>query len=164
MSILVVLRGNSGSGKSTVARAVQRRFDRSAVAVVPQDVVRRQILREEDKPDGLNVDLIEHIAGFGLERGLIVIVEGILRASHYSKMLQRLSAAADRSHFYAFDLSFEETTRRHATRPQATEFGITEMRSWYHGWDPLDFVPEVRLDASWTTAQAIDRVYSDIVG
>ncbi|MEV0251019.1 AAA family ATPase [Nocardia sp. NPDC050712] len=163
MSILVVLRGNSGSGKSTVARAVQHRFEPGAVLVVPQDVVRRQMLREQDKPDGLNVELIEHIATFGLARGRIVLVEGILRAARYGPMLQRLSAAATRSDFYAYDLTFGETTRRHATRPQAAEFGVTEMRAWYHGWDPLGFVSEVRLDATWSTADAVERLYSDLV-
>ncbi|MEV6275077.1 AAA family ATPase [Nocardia sp. NPDC051832] len=163
MTTLVVLRGNSGSGKSTVAHEVQRRFERGALLVVPQDIVRRRMLREEDKPDGSNVDLIAHIATFGLERGLIVLVEGILRASRYGPMLQRLSAVADHTLCYAYDLSFEETTRRHTTRPQSAEFGTAEMRSWYRGWDPLDFVDEVRFDATWTSAAAIDRLHSDIV-
>lgn len=38
---LVILRGNSGSGKSSVARALQKRRERSQLAVVSQDVVRR---------------------------------------------------------------------------------------------------------------------------
>ncbi|TXR57201.1 AAA family ATPase [Quadrisphaera setariae] len=42
---LVVLRGNSGSGKTTVARAVQRRFPKGTCAVVSQDRIRREVLR-----------------------------------------------------------------------------------------------------------------------
>ncbi|MEU6585921.1 AAA family ATPase [Nocardia sp. NPDC046763] len=41
VSVLVVLRGNSGSGKTTIARAVQQRFDRAECLVVSQDMVRR---------------------------------------------------------------------------------------------------------------------------
>ncbi|MEU8894744.1 AAA family ATPase [Nocardia sp. NPDC048505] len=164
MSTLIVLRGNSGSGKSTVAHAVQRRFDRATVAVVPQDVVRRQILREQDRPHGVNIALIEHIAAFCLAEGCVVIVEGILRASTYGPMLGRLSATAARSFFYAYDLSFEETVRRHATRPQAIAFGPEEMSAWYRGWDALDFVSEVRFDAGWSVDAAIERVCADIAG
>ncbi|MFD9547272.1 hypothetical protein ACFWBG_07800 [Nocardia salmonicida] len=36
------------------------------------------------------------------------------------------------------------------------------MASWYHGWQPLPFVEEVRIDASWTLDVATDRIYRDI--
>ncbi|MEU1955624.1 hypothetical protein [Nocardia rhamnosiphila] len=39
-----MLRGNSGSGKSTVARALQLRYDRTQTALIAQD----NILREPD--------------------------------------------------------------------------------------------------------------------
>ncbi len=41
------------------------------------------------------------------------------------------------SRFYYLDVPFEETMRRHATRPQASEFGRAEMRSWYRERDLL---------------------------
>jgi Zeta toxin len=75
---LVVLRGNSGSGKSTVARMLQQRFDRAKCLVVAQDRVRREMLGEREVAGGLNVELIEAIATWGLDRGLIVVLEGIL--------------------------------------------------------------------------------------
>lgn len=91
---LVVLRGNSGSGKSTVARLVQEQFERADCLVVPQDRVRRDMLRE--RGDGpVNVELIEGIATWGLDRGLIVVVEGILNAATYQRMLERVAARAD---------------------------------------------------------------------
>ncbi|WP_433729575.1 zeta toxin family protein [Nocardia sp. CA-129566] len=37
---LVVLRGDSGAGKSSVAREVQRSFAKGSCAVVSQDVIR----------------------------------------------------------------------------------------------------------------------------
>ena len=63
--ILVVLRGNSGSGKSTVARMLQQRFDRGTCLIVEQDRVRREMLRERDIAGALNIQLIEAIATFG---------------------------------------------------------------------------------------------------
>ncbi|MBF6488103.1 kinase [Nocardia otitidiscaviarum] len=116
--VLVVIRGNSGSGKSTVARAVQQRFPRARCLVVPQDTVRRHMLRERDIPAAVNIDLIEHVATFGLSQGLIVIVEGILDADRYGRMLERLTESVADALHYCFDLSFEETLRRHA-RPSS---------------------------------------------
>ncbi|MFF0546638.1 MULTISPECIES: AAA family ATPase [Nocardia] len=160
--VLVGLRGNSGSGKTTVARAVQQRFARASCLVVAQDVVRRTMLRETDAPGAVNIDLIEHVAAFGLARGLIVIVEGILDADRYGEMLERLSMSAGSAMFYSFDLSFAETVRRHASRPQAQEFSPTQMGQWYHGWQPLAFVDEVRIDASWQLETVVDQIVGDI--
>src|SRR5215469_16547178 len=46
---LIVLRGNSGSGKSTVAKALREVYGRG-VAWVSQDLIRRIILKEKDQP------------------------------------------------------------------------------------------------------------------
>ena len=46
---LIVLRGNSASGKSTVAASLRDRFGRG-LALVAQDNLRRQVLRERDRP------------------------------------------------------------------------------------------------------------------
>ena len=43
MSKLIILRGNSGSGKTTVARALQRKFGRNTM-VISQDIIRRDML------------------------------------------------------------------------------------------------------------------------
>ncbi|MEY9953361.1 AAA family ATPase [Leifsonia sp. EB34] len=159
---LVVLRGNSGSGKSTVARLVQGEFGPGECLVVAQDVVRRQLLDDADSADTANVDLIETIASWGLARGLVVVVEGILNAGRYQRALERLAAAAPGPRFFAWDLPLEETVRRHATRAKAEVFTADEMSGWYHGWQPLDFVTETRLDASVSARAAADLVLDAI--
>ena len=55
---LVVLRGNSGSGKSTTARTLRERLGRGT-AWVEQDHLRRILLRERDVPGGVNIGLID---------------------------------------------------------------------------------------------------------
>ncbi|WP_442941161.1 AAA family ATPase [Nocardia sp. NBC_00403] len=52
MSTLIVIRGNSASGKSTVARALQCRFGRGTCVLVSQDTIRREMLRgnEQNRP------------------------------------------------------------------------------------------------------------------
>ena len=73
----VVLRGNSASGKSTVARRVQRALPRGEVAVIGQDHVRRELLWEHDSGQGDTVGLLETMVRHCLGGGRITLLEGI---------------------------------------------------------------------------------------
>ncbi|GAA4888834.1 kinase [Pseudonocardia sp. C8] len=141
-SRLVVLRGPSGSGKSSTARRLRAQLGRS-VALIEQDYFRRTVLKERDVPGGANIELISTAIRFALDRGWHVICEGIMHAARYRDMLDRLR----RDHvggttFYYFDISWAETLRRHETRPQAAEFGHDEMQKWYRAADQLGFTEE----------------------
>ncbi|MFF4950002.1 AAA family ATPase [Streptomyces chattanoogensis] len=134
---LVVLRGNSASGKSTLAAALRDRCG-GGLAVVSQDLIRRTVLREPDVPGAANISLIGVVARHALDHGFDVVVEGILTASRYGAMLTGLAADhAGATFFFYADVPFEETVRRHATRAQAREFGAEELRSWYRERDLL---------------------------
>lgn len=145
---LIVLRGNSGSGKSTVAREIRKAYGRG-LAIVEQDYLRRILLREHDVPGAANIGLIDQTVRYALNHEYHVVLEGILSASHYGEMLQGLQ----RDHlgwtsFYYFDLPFEETARRHASRPQADEFTEEDMREWYRPLDTLNVAGEGILDSA----------------
>jgi hypothetical protein len=141
-SRLIVLRGNSGSGKSSVALALREAYGRG-LAWVSQDLIRRIILRERDRPGGVNVGLIDHVARYSLDHGYHAVLDGIFYADRYEQMLDGLSRDhLGRSCFYYLDISWEETVRRHATRPQAAEFGVDDMRDWYRPRDLLTTVRE----------------------
>jgi adenylate kinase family enzyme len=157
-----VLRGNSGAGKSTVARMVRSRLT-GCVAWVEQDYFRRVVLHEHDVPDGLNIGLISQTVRYALDHGCDVILEGILYAAHYSEMLRALrDDHRGRTTWYWFDVSLEETLRRHATRPQSKEFGADAMRNWYRERDPLQFATETLVPEEWTIDQTVDRILSDM--
>lgn len=135
---LLIIRGNSGSGKSSIAREVRSRYGRRGIGLIEQDYLRRTLLRELDRAGGIAPDLIETNARFVLDHGYHAIVEGILHSGRYAAMLQRLIAAhAGRTSVYYLDVSFAETLRRHATRPQAAEFTPEEMAGWYVEHDLL---------------------------
>ena len=139
---LIVLRGNSGSGKSTVSRALRQALGRG-VAWVSQDLIRRTILGEKDQPGGVNIGLIDQVTRYSLEHGYHVVLDGILDADRYEPMLTGL--ARDHlgiSRFYYLDVSLAETLRRHATRSQAAEFGEDDMRGWYRPRDLLGSIRE----------------------
>jgi len=158
---LVVVRGNSASGKTTVARAVRMACDRS-MAWIGQDVIRRDILRERDVPGGVNIELIEHTARFALDHGYHAIVEGIMGADHYAEMIERL--AADHrgpSFFYYLDVPFEETVRRHATKPQAAEYGPETMTEWYRHRDLLPSGVETVIGQDSSLEDTVKRILTD---
>lgn len=159
--MLVVLRGGAGSGKSTVAAALQRELGWPA-AVLGQDHFRRVVFNErtgESHPDGMeHAALLELAAAHLLAAGRHVVIEGILAASRYAPMLERLAAGTADARFLAYDLTLEETERRHATRPQAAHFGADELREWFRGWDPLPFVDEQRIGPEASVEDVVDRV------
>ena len=134
---LIIIRGNSGSGKSTVAKRLQRDMGYETM-LIQQDVVRREMLRVKDEPGNPAVQLIGDLAIFGHTIDNDVIIEGILPADRYAGMLWRVIEQFDESFVYYFDIPFEETLRRHATKPNAHEFGEEDMRRWWNERDVLD--------------------------
>ena len=150
---LVVLRGNSGSGKTTVARALQRGRDRDT-AWVGQDLLRREVLRLRDEKGSPAIDLIDQTVRFALDRGRHVVLDGILGSTTYGAMLRCLR----RDHVgstsaYVWHLPFEETVRRHETK-SGIGFGEAEMRAWFNpaplvpGLDETVLGPELSVDAA----------------
>jgi predicted kinase len=162
--VLIVIRGNSGSGKSTVAAALQRALG-WPTAVLGQDHFRRIVYKERQDAgvaDGMaHAALLEAAALHCLAAGHHVVLEGILRADRYAAMIERIAGAADEARFYAFDLTFDETVVRHASRPQSAEFTPEQMREWYRGWDPLSFVTERPLRPDEDLDAIVERVLQD---
>ena len=147
---LIILRGNSGCGKTSTARLLQRQLGYGAM-LVSQDMVRREMLRVKDSESNPAIQLIYDLCMYGNNVGYTVILEGILSNKKYGAMLHRLlnDFQGDKLVYY-FDVSFEETMRRHATKPNAHEFGELEMRRWWKEKDYLDFENEflIRNDTS----------------
>jgi adenylylsulfate kinase-like enzyme len=159
---LIVLRGNSGSGKTTVARALQQQRGRDQVAVISQDVVRREVLWANDRAGNAAIGLIDLMARYALDQGFTVVVEGILHLDRYGDMLRRLVHDHNGTSLaYFWDVPFEETLRRHATKPKAAEFGETEMRDWWYGAAYIDGLSEATLGAEATLHDAVERVSAD---
>jgi predicted kinase len=158
---LVVVRGNSGAGKSTVAKELRAAYGRG-VAWVSQDLMRRDILKEKDRPGGVNIGLIDLVARYSLDNGYHVVLDGIFYADRYETMLTGL--AHDHlgvSCFYYLDVSLEETFRRHATRPLAAEVSPDQMRDWYRPRDLLSRRRECLIPETSTLAQTTARILAD---
>lgn len=161
---LIVLRGNSGSGKSTIARTVRDRYGRG-LALIEQDYLRRIVLRELDTADGNSADLIAHMITFALDIGYHVLCEGILHTARYRTMLDDLRRA-HRGTTLAFylDIPFEETLRRHTQRSQAVQFTAEEMRGWYVPHDVLGFPGEHVIGPQSTLDDTATMIFSRLPG
>jgi len=159
---LVVLRGNSGSGKSTTAQEVRRRVGRG-VAWVEQDYLRRILLREHDRPGAPNVGLIDQTARYALDHGYHVILEGILYNPTYGAMVRQLIADhAGPTGVYYFQLPFDETVRRHANRPLSKVVTPEQMRDWYQPRDLLGVPGEQIIDITSTLDDSANRIITDL--
>jgi predicted kinase len=161
-SKLIVIRGNSASGKSTVARMIRMRSNRK-IAYVEQDNIRRTILKEKETDDGANIALIQQIVEFALERDYDVILEGILKFKRYGKMLQNLKNKCPDHIFFYFDTSFEETLKRHQTKPIAQEVNHEMLKSWFLQDDHTHFENEYSIDEEKTAEEAVDFIIKTAV-
>jgi hypothetical protein len=120
------------------------------------------VLREHDGPGAANVGLIDLTTRYALDHGFHVIVEGILYASHYGDMLSALVADhRGTSRLYYMHVPFEETLRRHATKPQAAEYGEAEMSAWYRELDLLPGVTEKIITHHASLDDTIQAIMSD---
>ncbi|MFJ5841096.1 AAA family ATPase [Streptomyces shenzhenensis] len=158
---LVVLRGNSASGKSSVAAGLRERFGRG-LAVVGQDNLRRIVLRERDRPGAANIGLIGLTARYALDAGFHVVVEGILYADRYGDMLAALCADhRGPTRGYYLDVPFDETLARHATKPIADDVSERQLRDWYRPRDLLPGGIETVIGAGSALHETVDRIMLD---
>lgn len=158
---LIILRGNSGSGKTSLAKALQRKFGRNTM-VISQDVIRRDMLYVRDGPQSEAIPLLMALTRYGHEHSRITILEGILDSACYRPLFECAQALyGPHIRAYYYDLPFEETLRRHATKPNCHDFGEADMRRWWSARDYIGFIPEMRLTVDLTLADAAEQIYQE---
>lgn len=165
MSSLILLRGNSGSGKSCVAKALQKRLGRNTL-LIPQDTVRREMLWANDGKDTAALPLLNELLRYGNAHCAHVILEGILKAEWYRPLFESaISLFGNRIFAYYYDLSFEETIKRHKTKPleKQMSFGEAEMRSWWNEKDYIGIIPEKTFNEDVSLEQAVELIYRDVL-
>ena len=164
MHKLIMLRGNSGSGKTTVAKELQELFGRETM-VLSQDMIRRDVLKARDGIDPPALPLIKQMLEYGSENCEVVILEGIFIADWYRELFEAaIRLYGSDIYAYYFDIPFEETVRRHQTRSKATEFGAEEMREWWKEKDYLDQIKETIITEDMSKDEIVKEIYSRITG
>lgn len=160
--VLVVLRGNSAAGKSTLAGALQTELGQGT-ANIGQDYFRRRILREHDVAGAANIGLIAAAARHCLRSGWNVVLEGIFPAAHYREMLRELAAwHGGQSRFYYLTVELAESQRRHAGREWSSQVPPERLREWYLTDDVLDLAGERVLSAHRRTDELLADIIADL--
>lgn len=157
---LVVLRGPSRAGKSTLSMALRQR----PMSVVGQDHLRRIILKDRDELELTAIlELLELTVRFCLDRGKSVVLEGILWSEKYAELIHRLLADHRGANFvYYLLIGFEETVARHTASPDAADWTAEDMRDWWNGDDRLGIPEEAVLDANLPRPQLVSRIKRDL--
>lgn len=158
---LIVIRGNSGSGKSTVSQRLKKELD-GKVMLIEQDILRREILKPNDTEGSPVVGLIEELATYGKSQGYDVILEGILSNQYYGDVTRKVIGMFDETYVYYLDISFEETVQRHNSRIKSTDFGEEKMREWWLEKDYLSVENEQILGNDLTEDEMVTRILSDV--
>lgn len=163
MSKLVILRGNSGSGKTALSKLLQKRLGAGTMRI-SHDMVRIEIMNSGGR---LGVEkslpLMAEMLKFGRENSEVTILEGILPKEKYLPLFEKAAELFDDEIYaYYYDISFEETLRRHRTKPQADEWGEEEMRAWWVDRDYLENISEATFDESVSLEAALERICCDL--
>ena len=160
MGKLIILRGNSGSGKTTVAKALQKKLGRNTM-LISQDEVRRNMLWVDDGIDTKALPLMAELLRYGREHSEFSILEGIMYDEWYRSLFELANELyGSNVYAYYFDLSFEETVRRHNTRNR--DFGEKDMRRWWREKDFSSVLREQAITCEMDTDSIVEKIYSDL--
>ena len=163
MSKLIIIRGNSGSGKSSIAKELRVKLPDSKIAIIGQDYLRRNILGEIGRGGDDNVELIELTAKFALQKNYITILEGIMPTEYYGAMLKRLQGIHSHdTHIFYLDIPLEETLKRHQTKSDCNEFGEEQMREWYKQRDLLNFENEKTINEYSSLEESVEFIINSV--
>ncbi len=160
MNTLIILRGNSGSGKSTIARLLQKALENAFL--ISQDTVRK-MLSVKDSKNNVSIPLLQHLLQYGYDNCSATILEGIFRSDYYNDLLLYAKELyRENTYAYYFDLSLQETLSRHHTRKEMGEISDTLFVSWYRVKDTSSVLNEAIITGEESKDEIIERILRDI--
>lgn len=162
MTKLILIRGNAGSGKTSLATTLQERLGENTL-LLSQDSIRRTMLKAKDGFTSPTIPVLLSLLAVGQNLCDHIILEGILRSDWYAPVFDTISEQfAGAIYAYYYDLPFEETLRRHQTRPKAAEFGEDSLRRWWLEKDYLTQISETKLNSDLSLEQAVTLILNDL--
>lgn len=161
MAKLIIIRGNSGSGKTSVSKVLQEKFGENTM-LVSQDMVRREILHTRDGEDTKALPLMTELLKYGRRNSPVTILEGIMVAEWYMPLFETaIKEFGSEIYAYYYDLPFEETLARHDTRAKRMSFGAEDMRRWWVEKDYMKIIPEKILTKEIGLDEAVEMIFRD---
>ena len=171
MGKLIIIRGNSGSGKTSLSKLLQARFGPNTLRI-SHDMIRMELLNVHGR-EGVerSEPLMTTLLRYGKANSAVTILEGILPTRDYSHLFESaLTIFGADIYAYYYDLPFDETLRRHMTKPNRDDFGEADMRRWWVERDYLKTVSvggavnERILGAELSLDDAVELIMADVAG
>ena len=98
---------------------------------------------------------------YGKDNSEFIILEGIFNSNWYKPLFDFIKDSFTQIYSYYYDISFEETIRRHCTK-QIADFTVNDMKRWWNEKDYLYFENEVILTENLSCGDVVDMIFNDI--
>ena len=126
MPKLIILRGNSGSGKTAAAGMLQEKFGPNTMRI-SHDMVRMEILHVWSK-EGIerSLPLMVELMRYGYKNSEFTVMEGILPYSAYKTLFDTAVEEYGRKNIFAYYTIFH--LRRHSAATRQSRIRMTSVR------------------------------------
>src|SRR5215831_19027593 len=149
MTKLIILRGPSAVGKSTVATALMKRTKRPTV-LVDLDHYRFSFVNPPNYDHDLEYEMSGSDVLIGLKLGFDVIFDGNFTATAHDPFLEKLLGVhPEETYLLYLDATLSETLRRHGTKSNP-RISADKMKEVYKDASPTGHEKEVIIPESST--------------
>ncbi|WP_220729996.1 hypothetical protein [Apilactobacillus zhangqiuensis] len=126
--VLIVLRGNAATGKTSVASSLQEKLGTTNVMLVQQDI--------NEEHNATQIEMIKKLVNYGKKHFHYVILDGILPKDAYGEMIQELiEDFGSQQLVYYFSDSFKQTLKYNEQKIQPHD--VDKLKSWWIDFDLL---------------------------
>jgi len=154
---LIILRGASAVGKTTVAKALMERTRRPTV-LVELDYYRFGFVNPPKRNHNLEYELSGSDTITALRLGFDVIFDGNFTSSTHDPFLEKLFRAHPKENYvFYLDASLSETLRRHGTKSNP-RISTDKMREVYKNASPTGRDEEVVIPEESSLEQTVERI------
>lgn len=159
-SKLIIIRGPSASGKSTVANELFRRAKRPTL-LISEDTIRKMFSDHIKTGHLPSKELAVKAVLTGLENGFDVIYQGMLRVNdgNENRFDELLNSHPKNNYFFYLDVSLEGTVERHKGRLKSDQFSAQTMKKWWGFSSPTHFDIETIIAEDSTLENTIETIY-----
>src|SRR5215472_1339685 len=154
---LIILRGASAVGKSTVAEALMERTRRPTV-LVELDYYRFGFVNPPKRDHNLEFELSSNDTITALQLGFDVIFDGNFTSTAHDPFLEKLFRAHPKENYlFYLDASLPETLRRHGTKSNP-RISAEKMREVYKNASPTGREEEVVIPEDSSLEQTVEQI------
>ena len=157
---IIIIRGNSGSGKTTVANELCKRLGADCM-LLSQYVIRRDLLHTKDGENSVAIDLLKQLIIFGKAHSNIIVLEGILNFHWYKQLFDCIRKNFNNIYAYYYDIPFNETVKRFLTKNN-TDYTAQDMKRWWKKNDLIGFNEEKIISKDMSVNDVVEMILNDI--